>query len=293
MAKPYRVSGGRSTKDYRHLYSVAKKRGLVKGDKDARSLKPTKYMRTKLNKLAQYLTDEYTTVKVKDKAALKEYREKPSDYARVLTGGNRVIVRRDPDIITRVRRGVITRVRRLSSGEIERVIIPTNPQSFNDFAREVTRNPLIEKLKNEEDDWFFRIGGNTSHAQFDHIETLLEYLQRYKAFIEDDEDDFEAFELYRVHGFRKEETLAEGAARKRRRSKRRKLTDKQREAARESDRKRRERIARDPAKLEAERHKQRERMAKSRERMTDTEKDVKRQIDRINARIRRNEKKGK
>lgn len=168
-------------KKYRSLYAKAKRRGLVKGDKDARSIVPSAYMKTKLNKIAKYLTPEYTTVKP-SKQAFKLYKQAPSKAVPFATMG-RVVVKNEPNEIATVRKGFVTRLRRLKAGTYQKIILPITPQDLYHFEDLAKRHPeWTDILKFTTDDqrtsenfaFFFR--GNPSEGRYGNLEQVADAL---------------------------------------------------------------------------------------------------------------------
>lgn len=169
-------------KHYRSLYAKAKRAGLVKGDKDARSFVPSKYMKTKLNKISEYLTPEYTTVKP-SKTAYKLYRAAPNQTTPFAAFG-RVVVRNDPKTKAEIRKGFIARIRRLKNGTAERIILPITPQDLRDFAELVKKHPEwddILKVTTDDPDtsenFAFMFFGNPSLGRYGSMEALADALE--------------------------------------------------------------------------------------------------------------------
>lgn len=190
-------------KRYRSLYAAAKRKGLVKGDKDARSLNPSGYMRTKLNQLAPYLNNEYTALKVSPRMA-RIYKEAPSGIAPAVSNG-RVLVRNEPQYRAAVRRGIPVRIRKLRNGEHEFVPLPIKPTSPEDLADIINANPVFNQLKYEDELFAFKINGHPSYGMFPDLESLVANLMKYENLDPDTVGDEEAnnnfmsIEIFRSH----------------------------------------------------------------------------------------------
>lgn len=192
-------------KEYRHLYSEAKKKGLVKGNLDARKLQPSKYMKAKLNKLAPYINakEEYTFLKV-DKSMAKRWKENPNSFAPMVSNGV-VIARQEPGIQNVVKKGFIRRIQKLEAGTHEYIPLPFKPRNWQEFKDEIEANPSYnELLRENEDELFnFKIFGQPSRDSYGNIEALIAHLEAYRNFEEWDEsypDWFEEnFELFRSY----------------------------------------------------------------------------------------------
>lgn len=188
-------------KRYRSLYAAAKRKGLVKGDKDARSFVPSSYMRTRLNKLAPYLNEDYAALKVAPRVA-RAYAEAPSDITPAVANG-KVLVRNKPNYKALVRRGVPMRIRKLRSGEHEWVPLPIKATSPEDLEDVIKANPVFNQLKYEDELFAFKINGHPSYGMFPDLESLVFNLLKYenldpdKVGDEEAENNFLSIEIYR------------------------------------------------------------------------------------------------
>jgi len=196
-----RQSRSQQLKKYRSLYAEAKRRGLVKGDKDARSFKPSGYMKTKLNKLSPFMNENYTALKLKPDMA-RLYAQAPSDITPVVANG-RVLVRNEPRYKALVRRGIPTRIRRLGSGEHEFVPLPIKATSPEDLEDIIKANPVFNQLKYEDELFAFKINGHPSYGMYPDLESLVYDLFRYENLDplevgnEDAEENFLSIEIFR------------------------------------------------------------------------------------------------
>lgn len=193
-----RGQGSKDLRELRSLYAKAKKKGLVRGNIDARKLKPTKYMRKKLGELKPYLTDgDYKVVKV-DTSIAKRWRDNLNNLVPYVSGKS-LIVKADKQTVASVKGGSLVLIKPLKNGEIERVPIPGGPQNFLRLQNWIETSEETKRLKNEDEHWFFRIYGQNSVSPFENLRDMLRHLERYQ--IAGTRDFAEAFELYRVRGW--------------------------------------------------------------------------------------------
>lgn len=171
-------------KKYRKLYTQAKKAGLVKGDKKAGSLKPSKYMKSKLNKLAPYLGGEYEFLKPKtkkEKATAKAFKRSPTPFVPGVIN-NRVIVKRVGGAKPKFDNGILKRVRHLEAGAFEHIPMPFRPKDLNDLKNYVETNEYLnDVLKNPDEFFNFTIFGNKSHDSYGDLESLIDALENFYA----------------------------------------------------------------------------------------------------------------
>lgn len=283
---------------YRSLYAKAKANGLLAKPKDARSVKISKYMKGKLNKLEPYLSGEYTSVKV-DRKVARQYRDAPTSWTPV-TFGDRVIV---PKSVARAfpksRGGKLVFVRPLKDGEHELIPVPIKATTVEAMLEEISGNPIYQQSKREDENFAFRIYGNASWETFGNLEALTRYIAEFYPHIEEnetnlDDDDESKIPLliyrekknWRMAGERIEK------ARRRRSIKRRKLrkdmTPEQIERAREKYARRMEYYKKVyPEKYQEQLEKRRDYAKKRREKMTPEQVERWREKERIKKRIQR------
>lgn len=195
MGKKRRTSNIAELRAFRHNVSVLKSKGLVSKRVDARKQKPTRYMKSKLRKLAPILEGTAAGVKVRPDL-LKQYREAGFNIV-----NRRVIVEKRPEEISAVRKGHAVFRSPLGPVHIqERLILPFSPRNVDDFENHLRKNPEhFDRLKASGDVFAFKIFGNNSLATFEDAESLLEYLNRYRVFHSMySEDAWESLQFFRV-----------------------------------------------------------------------------------------------
>lgn len=188
---------GEALRAFRHSVSELKKKGLVRQSVDARSQKPTRYMRKKVKDLSGIFEGTKAGVKVHPDF-LKRYRE--AGYQIV---NRRVIVNKDPSEIAAVKKGMpVLRSLASPAGPVmERVPLPFNIRNAVDFEKYVRNNAAkIDAMKEPGEVFNFKIFGNSALAHgFEDIELVLEYLERYLSIWgEDSDEQWESFDLYRI-----------------------------------------------------------------------------------------------
>lgn len=206
-------SKGANLKKYRKLYAEAKRRGLVRGNHDARSIKPSSYMKTKLNKLSPYMDSNYQAVKVSPKVA-RAFKSMRGANVPVVTN-NRVLVRTGSTEQAVLRKGYPAKVQRLKAGTYEEIILPVQIRTFKELEEAILGNPVWDDiLKDPDENFRFTFGGSIENgapsiSAYDNLEELIADLSKYH-WTEDttdgeeigDVDDFEfegVFHIYREY----------------------------------------------------------------------------------------------
>jgi len=187
---------GQALKDFRHAVSQAKKKGLVSQRVDARSQKPTRYMRAKMKALAPVFEGTSIGVKVAPKMA-REYRQ-----AGFMVMNNRVVVAAEPGEIASIRSGRPLLRRKLGDGIWEeRLVLPITPLSIGEIMEDVEANQAKYDALKEPDELFaFKLFGRNSLSTFEDFGLLIEYLSHYQVFTtHDTPDTWEGISFYRVH----------------------------------------------------------------------------------------------
>lgn len=210
-------------KRYRKLYAAAKRKGLVKGDKSAKTLVPSRYMVTKLNKLETYLGPDYAAPKV-SRGVRAAFKEAPSEIVPMIVSG-RAIVKRAPGQRVGMKGGVLSIRTKLTAGTFEELPLPVSVKTLADFREWIEANPYYNAiLKHDREVFNFRIFQNDSYNSYGNIEALIGDLENYAneppegygSNIEgewvDSEDLFTHFQLFRSY---KDWTAPEHAERKR------------------------------------------------------------------------------
>lgn len=282
---------------FRKRYAQAKKMGLLRSPKDARSVKPTRYMKTKLNKISEYLGGEYTSVKVSPKVA-REYREAPTSWT-PLTFGNRVVVPKSvAGSLPKSRGGRLTFVRPLNNGEHELIPIPIKAVTVEKMLDEIRTSQVWKLSKRADEKFAFRVYGNASLISFETIEDLANYVsENYQiepnaTNLDDDNEGDIPLLIYREkENWRMAPERERKAYRRReiRQAKRRsEMSQAQRDRLNERDRKRakiyRERY---PEKHQEQLRKRRERLKARNKKMSDQELSQWREAERVKKKIAR------
>lgn len=177
---------------YRRLYAQAKKMNLLARPKDARKIKPTKYMKTKLNKLdkAGFLDGQFTTVKVGRDVA-KAYKAAPTSWTPATFADRVVVPKSIAGSLPKTRGGKIVFIRPLKDGEHEMIPIPIKAVTVENMLDEIKANPIWELSKREDENFAFRIYGNASWETFGNLEAMIQYIETYYPHIEENETNLE------------------------------------------------------------------------------------------------------
>lgn len=265
MAKSRKPLTGKELAAFRHSVAVLKSKGLVSKRIDARSQAPTKYMRSKVRKLGGVLTGEQVGLKLKPDI-LRQYKE--AGGFQIVNG--KLVVEKRPDEYATIRRGFPVMRRALGDDQMtERLPLPIGPNNLNDFISDLQARPAhYDSLKLPDEYFSFKVFGHWSRSIFSDAELLAEYLENYA------QEAFDKLELYRVTDEFRAPRNSEPKRRKHRTLQdRRQATARVRILSYEQyqerramwDKAYREKVAKDPAKLERRREKDRARQVKHRE----------------------------
>lgn len=257
------------------LAKILKRKGVI--SKQAK-LHGGKYLsRSVLKKVREFqhvaTDDYYRPVKVSPKLA-KQARE-----AGYQVTNSRIIAPNDNAWIARIKRGILGGIQRVKGGHIESVEIDFTAANIGELTHEIETTNL-ENLKLEDELFAFTFFGNMSHKGFHSAEQMREYLKYY-----DPEKTIKGIKFYRLRredhdmfilgpqrraklnpkNFVKRGRSGEGESRIQRLdrlnpTKAAKVRKKWAEKAQTK----REKIAANPAKYEAEKAKARERMRRNR-----------------------------
>lgn len=163
---------GQALKEFRSSVAKLKSKGLVRKTVDARSQKPTRYMRTKVRNLADVLEGKVSPVKRSYKVA-QEYK-----HAGFRVVNNRLIL--PTDQAKRVRNSHnewLTLEKMTNGGTIERrVILPVGVTNIESFLDNEDR---IDALIRGRRRLAFTYFGNKSLQTFPTASALFEWLQHY------------------------------------------------------------------------------------------------------------------
>lgn len=170
--KEAKAAKSKALKDFRHQVAVLKKKQVLSKKYDARSVTPSKYLRSQIASLADILTGKATAAKV-SKEDLKNY--KNADY-KIKNG--RVIVPKQPGEKITVSHGKIYQTKALSNGEIQIIKFPIPFENLEQYLNSI-KNGNYDKLKNETDRWAFQFYGRNSLTTFSNIEDMINQLSNY------------------------------------------------------------------------------------------------------------------
>lgn len=166
--------------------------GLLARPADARKIKPSKYMKAKLNRLDRQgiLSGEYTTVKV-DRQVAKQYRDAPTAWTPATFGDRVVVPKSVAGSLPKNRKGKLVFVRPLADGEHELIPIPIKATTVEGMLAEIEGNPIWLQSKREDENFAFRIYGNASWETFGNIEAMVRYIAEFYPHIEENETNLE------------------------------------------------------------------------------------------------------
>lgn len=193
-------------KEYRELYRRARMAGAVKDKGIPSKFKPTKYMKTKLNKLRPYLSEEYKPLQAKSPQQLKtvrEFKRNPSASFPVVFNGV-LFAKRENGYEPSFDMGFLKLKRHLEAGTFERIPLPINSTDWNDIKEYFLKNEYLnDVLKYEDEEFAYRIFGNNSISTFGDLEGLILHLEGRSSGQTDapPEDWFQEaeFELFRTY----------------------------------------------------------------------------------------------
>lgn len=199
LKRNQRAKAATRLKGYREAYKQARAKGLVK-DKGAPSKYiPTRYAKTRLNKLKPYLSEGYAVLKPSTKQERKTVREFKGSGQPVFNGV--ILFKREGGYEPTLSDGILKLVRRLDAGTFERIPLPQNVRTLANFERYVADNEYLDTvLKHSGERFNFRIFGNNSIFSFDDLESLFNYIdQNYDKDSWGDDWFVKQFELFRSY----------------------------------------------------------------------------------------------
>jgi hypothetical protein len=181
MANKYNTKGARNQdlisaraelKQFRRDVSILKKSGLIDKLKyDARSVTPTKYLKSQIRKFTDVITGNAQTVKV-SKPKQKYYSEK--GYA---VKGGRVVVPKHKDEKVYATHGDFRKVSTHPTGKITTLDLGLSTKDIGKWKEQL----LSKKIKLKEGERLaFSFDGNNSYMTFRTPEQLLDYLENYE-----------------------------------------------------------------------------------------------------------------
>lgn len=190
MAKRRRGPGSVDLRAFRSQVAALKKKGLVSKRVDARSQKPTRYMREKVKKLEPVLSGQMVGIKLKPDV-LKQYR----DAGGFQIVNKRLVLPKDQSEIPGIRRGLPVLRRPLGKGALERIPLPFGTKNIYDLIKDMRENPAKwNALKEPEPKEYFsfKLYRNFSREAFGDVEFMADALERY------DPSVFEGLEIVRT-----------------------------------------------------------------------------------------------
>lgn len=166
--------------EYRRIYKLAKEAGLVTKKVAPSKLRPSKYMRTRLNSLKQYLTGEYEFLKAdtpKRRKTAELFRKAPTPFVPKVV--NKVIIgKKQGSAKLTWDNAILKRIRHLDAGEFENIPMPIKPRDLNDLRDFVEKNPYLNDVLKHDDEVFnFVIFGNKSIDSYGDLESLVRALE--------------------------------------------------------------------------------------------------------------------
>jgi len=173
-------------KQFRHDVSILKKRGLLDKKYDARSVNPTKYLKSVIKQFGNVLSGQAQSVKV-NKSNKQYYGAKGYQ-----TKGNRVIVPVQPNERAYATPKGIRIKATGQGGSIVKIDLKLDRNDINQWAEQLKKIGI--KLKDDEV-LTFQFFGNNSHAAFENLhrktawEAMSEYIQNYPAFEQTENKD--------------------------------------------------------------------------------------------------------
>lgn len=142
----------------------------------------------------------YGTVKVS-----KEIAQAAKERGYAVVQGNRIVGPKTAQFRNRLRSGAVTGVKPVTGGYMEEVILPHTVADIPSLMGQLESGIDTLKLPNEQ--FAFKYRGNESYRSFMNSKQLYEYLQHYKGFSqqsmsekpEDQQEDFDAITIFRLH----------------------------------------------------------------------------------------------
>ena len=181
----------KALKEFRHDIAVLKRFKLIDSKYDARSVTPSKYLKSLVKEFGDVLRGGAKPVKVS------------KDYAKYYKGrgyrvkNGRVIVPTGPNDTVHATHGNFTVTTQGKGGKIHKIDLGFSTRTIADWRKKLSSKNF--KLKNGE-----RIGfsfqGNYSEQLFDDINDLLEFLEYYDEFTKAEESGSINYEKHIIDG---------------------------------------------------------------------------------------------
>jgi hypothetical protein len=169
-------------KQFRHSVKELKKAGILSKKYDARSVKPTKYLKSVLKKFQGVLAGTEKAVKLPSRKKQQEYK----DVGYKTRGAKTVIVPVDKNQTIRVnKKGDIVRKRSLKNADgdvgmyLEEVFLPIKYKNLRQWLRDA-KDEDLDKLLKKNERWAFNFEGKNSLNTFPSIDMMIEYLEQYQ-----------------------------------------------------------------------------------------------------------------
>jgi hypothetical protein len=166
-----------SVQKFRSDIATLKRKGLISGV-DARSVKPTKHLKSLVNKYEAVISGKATAVKLSH--AETRSRSKAGDMvARPRGLPARVIVPHDATERVVVSHG---HAKIVNPSGIERVQIPIAFDNLEDYLQSIARkHQTLNRMKANNEYFAFQFYGHRSHSMYTSIDLMIEDLLHYEA----------------------------------------------------------------------------------------------------------------
>lgn len=175
-----KTAGNQGIKEFRHEIALLKRKGLIDKKYDARSVTPTKYLKSQVKKFSSVLSGEATPVKV-SKSRQAYYKE--LGYT---VKNNRVVVPHLKNEKVYGSHGNFAVKVTGKFGSITRTDRGLRVKNIDQW-----REQLIKEFKNlkSNERLSFQIGGSFTDKTFATIETLLLFLMQYESYEQAEESE--------------------------------------------------------------------------------------------------------
>ncbi len=169
------IAAREQLKQFRRDVSQLKKKGLLDKKYDARSVNPSKYLKSVIKQFQNVLSGEAQTVKIKSKEKQKYYKEKGYGLK-----GNRVIVPTLKNEKAYVRNNKIIVKTQGTNGSIVATPLELDRHKINEWPDLLRKK--YGKLKPDEQLSFTLFGNPSLSTGFQNVEQMIEYLMEYPTY---------------------------------------------------------------------------------------------------------------
>lgn len=175
-ARQMRREQTQQLREFRSQVATLKRQGILSRKYDARSVAPSKYLKSVVREFRDVAMGAAKTVK-----APRELRQRYADAGYKVRAGRIVMPVPSPKSVVRAGKDrIIIRAPKMG-GEIEQVSFPVRFTEARSFLEGMRGHPEFDQIKNPGERWAFTFYGRNSHATYDSLDDAIDDLDRYES----------------------------------------------------------------------------------------------------------------